>query len=64
MLKLIRLQGARIVMERIGHTITTIATSMLKSTQVVEPGWFQVIDKAKDKAYYEEQKKMLQRRIL
>ena len=51
-------------MERIGHTITTIATSMLKSTQVVEPGWFNLIDKAKDQANYEERQKRLQHRIL
>lgn len=64
MLKLIRLRGARIVMERIGHTITTIATSMLKSTQVVETEWFTLIDKAKDKANYEKRQKRLQHRIL
>ncbi|KAL3607324.1 hypothetical protein FPOAC2_02307 [Fusarium poae] len=35
-LKLLSLRGARVGMERVGHTATTIATLLLKSTQVVD----------------------------
>ncbi|KAG8354704.1 hypothetical protein FVEN_g7392 [Fusarium venenatum] len=58
---LITLRGARVGMERVGHTATTIATALLKSTQIVDP------QKAKDpmigQSEYVNHQKLLQRRV-
>lgn len=59
---LITLRGARVGMERVGHTATTIATSLLKSTQVTDP--VRVRDLIINRIEYEARQKILQRRVL
>ncbi|GKU19968.1 unnamed protein product [Fusarium langsethiae] len=59
-LKLLSLRGARVGMERVGHTATTIATSLLKSTQVTDLGTIRDLDQFR----YEAHQKKLQRRVL
>lgn len=61
-LKLLSLRGARVGMERVGHTATTIATSLLKSTQVTDP--VRVRDLIINRIEYEARQKILQRRVL
>ncbi|RGP65772.1 hypothetical protein FSPOR_7033 [Fusarium sporotrichioides] len=58
-LKLLSLRGARVGMERVGHTATTIATSLLKSTQVTDLGTVRDLDQFG----YEAHQKKLQRRV-
>lgn len=58
---LITLRGARVGMERVGHTATTIATSLLKSTQVADP--VRVRDLIINRIEYEARQKILQRRV-
>ncbi|CAF3449976.1 unnamed protein product [Fusarium graminearum] len=60
-LKLLSLRGARVGMERVGHTATTIATSLLKSTQVTDP--VRVRDLIINRIEYEARQKILQRRV-
>ncbi|KAL6920928.1 hypothetical protein FSST1_004954 [Fusarium sambucinum] len=60
-LKLLSLRGARVGMERVGHTATTIATALLKSTHIVDPQ--NTKDPTIGQSEYENHQKLLQRRV-
>jgi hypothetical protein len=61
-LKLTSSRGARVGMERVGHTSTTIATLLLKSTQVTD--YMRVRDMVISRSEFEAQQRKLQRRVL